>query len=196
MAKRKFGRQFKLSKGVIAEISAALATGASKWIAAVYAGISESSSYVYIAEAEKLRDALNDPETAETTEAELAALRKTDRKLYTHKNLLLELLEEVERSRAYSAVGWLNVINNAAATDPRWADHMLKMNFPKDYLQPQKMEHSGPDGAPIQTEDVGLTMEERTNKLLAMLEDAKRRKEESEGETADGGNVAERSGAA
>ncbi len=187
MAKRKVGREPKLTKQVIADISASLATGASKWIAAVYAGISEASYYVYVNQAEELREALNNPETAEATEKELAELYKTDRKKHQFKMLLLEFIEEVEKSRAYSAVGWLNVINNAAATDPRWADHMLKMNFPKDYLQPQKYEHSGPDGEPIKTEEVGLTMEERTNKLMALLETARARKA-AEGEQDDTAN--------
>lgn len=189
---RKVGRQHKLSKDVIEEISAALAAGASKWIAATYAGISEASYYSYIAQATELRDALNDPETAEETEDELKKLYKTDRAKHKHKMLLLELLEKVETSRAYSAVGWLNVINNAAATDPRWADHMLKMNFPNDYLQPQKVELSGSGGGPVQTEEIGLTMEERTNKLLAMLESAQQRKQTAEGNNDD--DNAERSG--
>lgn len=47
----------------------------------------------------------------------------------------------------------------------------------RGYIERHQMEHSGPDGGPIQTEDVGLTDEERVNRISTLFDKARERRD-------------------
>lgn len=124
MPKRVTGRPVKLTEKTIKDISDAISIGATQKMAAGYAGVTEKTFYNWRDEAEAEVERLKDPEA------------KYDQK----KRLFLLLLQSVSKAQANAGISWLNVVNNAAQTDPKWATWMLEKKFPVDFGKQEKVD--------------------------------------------------------
>lgn len=124
MPKRATGRPAKLTKKVIKDITDAVSIGSPQKMAAGYAGISERTFYNWITEAEE----------------EVERLKDLDAENDPKKRLLLQLLQSVNKARANAGVSWLNVVNNAAQGDAKWAAWMLEKKFPVDFGKQEKVD--------------------------------------------------------
>lgn len=124
MTKRKPGRPNKLTEKVIKDISDAISIGSPQKMAAGFAGVSERIFYDWLAEAE----------------AEIERLKDSEAKYNPAKRLLLQLSQSIQDAQANAGVSWLNVVNSAAQTDPKWATWMLEKKFPVDFGKQEKVD--------------------------------------------------------
>lgn len=122
MAKSVGGRP-PITQEQIENVYAAIALRAPEHVAARYAGIGESTYYLYKSEGEKAREKQERGEP-------LGRLEKR----------YLEFLEGLKDAKANAIIGHLNVINNAAMNEPSWADRMLKIWMPDEFNPPQRHE--------------------------------------------------------
>ena len=60
---------------------------------------------------------------------------------------------------------------------------LLKARAPEKYRERVGLEHSGPGGGPIQTEDVGLSDTDRATRILAIVQRARERADRTAGPT-------------
>jgi hypothetical protein len=58
---------------------------------------------------------------------------------------------------------------------------LLKARAPEKYRERVGLEHSGPDGGPIQTEDVSLSDDDRAARILAIVQRARERADRTAG---------------
>jgi len=125
-----------MTEQVVADIEKALADGASIKSAAVAAGISERTYHYW---------------------CEQAALEGAGEPL-------VQFLQRTTRAREQGRVALVAAIRTAAADDWRAAAWMLERMEPEAWAAKQKLEHSGPDGAPIRTEDTGAIDPSKLNR--------------------------------
>jgi len=117
------GRKLKLTAAVIRDVTAALSIGATVDIACAYAGVSPGSYYSWIRQAEAALEKLEADSDTVLTKSE---------------TLYLKFLNKVETTKAYAAVGWLNVISESADTSPEWARWLLRVRYPDGFSEVTK----------------------------------------------------------
>jgi hypothetical protein len=116
----KYGRKPKLTDSTIRDITAALSIGATIEIACAYAGVSSSSYYNWINAGKEALEKFDADPKIKLTEIEKKYLRFYD---------------EIEKTKAYAAIGWLQVVNDAANHDPSYALRMLKIRYPDGFKE-------------------------------------------------------------
>ena len=121
----KHGRKPKLTPSVIDDLTSAFGIGATVGIACSYAGVCQASYYLWL---KKGREAL------EKFEAD------PDIKLSKDEIKYLKFYDAIDKSKAFAAIGWLDVVNNAATTEPGYALKMLKIRYPDGFAETQKTE--------------------------------------------------------
>lgn len=102
-------------------------------MAAVYAGVSVSSIYKWLARGRaefERREGGQSPNRGESR--------------------YLQFLHEVEEAKAIAGSQWQDVVNRAATADPNWAWRMLQIRFPDQYSPPARHEVTGAEGGPVQ----------------------------------------------
>jgi len=83
----------------------------------------------------------------------------------------------VKEAEGAAVTGWLAKIEKSAS-DGNWqaAAWKLERRYPEDYSLRQRLEHTGPDGGPIQVEqDVTYSLEERQRRILTIVDQARGR---------------------
>lgn len=164
-------RPTKLTERVQEDICAALMIGATHEIAAGYAGIAIDTFYYWKREGEKVRERLQ-KEAKKAEAAEIAGEKyKPNYKTTRRETRLLKFLQAVTEANDSAAITHLNFLHQAAPTDPRISQWILERRFPDGFGPPsRKVEHTGRDRGPIQTEDVSqLSPDERIARVLAIL---------------------------
>jgi hypothetical protein len=165
----KAGRPLKLTKPVTERICDAISIGTPLTAAARYGGISYRTFLNWYQAGQTEFERLEEAE-AQAKKAD----PDPDQKKY------LQFFHQVEEAKANGMISWANVLNNAARVDPKWAAYMLEKWDSQTYgQQAQRLEVTGKGGGPIQTEDVGLTDEERINKLITIFERARQARNRS-----------------
>ncbi len=139
------GRRSKLTPETVEKICDAISIGATNRIAGLYAGVAESSILGWLKTA---RDELERRETSGY---------KADRKLVKY----IEFLRKYETAEASAFIGWLQVIDNSAQTNPQWAAYMLER---RDRAYSARQELTGADGKAL-----GRSAEELTDEELAEI---------------------------
>lgn len=182
-------------------------------IAALYAGITDRSIYYWQERGRVVHERLQEEEEKEIASllaiAEVRRLNKTrpkneqeplperykpDMTVYKEEETYLQFFRELQEAKGTGAITHLNHLNNLAPTDPKVSMWILAKRFPDAFGErPSQVQHSGPDGGPIQTKDVSdMPMEERIARLQAILMSAANRAGTAEGEAdaeSDGGGV-------
>lgn len=118
------GRKLKITDSTIRDLTAALAIGATIDIACAYAGVSTGSYYNWYHAGEEALEKLEQNPDTELSEKE---------------RLYLKFFDKVEKTKAYAAVGWLDVVNSAASSSPEWARWLLKARYPDGYSERQEV---------------------------------------------------------
>lgn len=121
----RYGRHLKLTDTAIEKFCDAISIGAAIKNACAYANISVSTYYSWIHRGEAALERLEKDNDIELED---------DEKLY------LKFYNSVEQAQSNAAITWLQVVNEAASTEPGYALRMLKIRFPGDYDEVQKSE--------------------------------------------------------
>lgn len=123
----RIGRKFKLTEKVFEDVTSAISIGSTIAIAASYAGVALSTLFLWLKIGRESLDKLEIDEKAELTDRETKCC-----KFYV----------KVEEAKAYAAIGWLEVVNNAAINnrDPNIALKLLRMRYPGDFDEIHKQE--------------------------------------------------------
>lgn len=135
------GRRPKLTEEVINKVCAAREIGATYEICALYAGVSESTLFSWLKDAREIQAQISDK----------------PRKLTKLERLKLEFLERVRASDAAAALTWLQVVDNAANTDPNWARWMLSVRY-REY-NPVSRQDITSGGETIRFVNVGVDLD-------------------------------------
>ena len=122
---KKYGRKPKLTPSVVNDLVSAFGIGATVNIACAYSGVSPAAYYLWL---KKGREALEKFEKNPD-----AALNKDEEKY-------LKFYDDIEKSKAFAAIGWLQVVNEAASVEPGYALKMLKIRYPDGFSEVQKSE--------------------------------------------------------
>jgi hypothetical protein len=128
------GRPTKLTGTVEKKICDALSIGATRELAAGYAGVSYSTMMEWLKQGRDERESINKgnpPRNDDKTKA------------------FLHFSDKVEEADNLACIGWLQVISGAAEKDPNWARWMLEIHRPKDYRPPNQTELTGANGEAI-----------------------------------------------
>jgi hypothetical protein len=116
--KQKAGRPVTLTEEIIEEICAAISIGTPNKYAAIYAGVSERVFYNWV----------------KWGEEEIARLAKNPRaKPRKKKQIFVQLIQSLAEARANRVITWTNVVNQAAAIDPKMALELLARTEPEDF---------------------------------------------------------------
>lgn len=167
--KRGRGQPPKLTPAVRKQICDAISIGATQKMAAAYAKVSERVFYLWMERGQAEHERLEADPEAEVSPEEFE---------------FLQLFQSVRHAKAVSGVTWIDILNQAAVKDPRWAQYLLEKRFPDDFgPSRQVIEHTGPQGGPIQTEDV--TKEDRIARIAMLMAQARERmpKQDAEADT-------------
>jgi len=121
------GRRPILTDTVIEKICEAYSIGATYKICAAYAGVSEASLSGWLRQARELQEKL---ENGQLKESELTS----------HQKQLLKFLRKFTAAEANDAMNLLQVIDQAAARDPVWAEKRLLRRYP-DMAIPARAEN-------------------------------------------------------
>ena len=92
-----------------------------------------------------------------------------------------------EAAVAESQYYHLTLLENHAQTDPGVSKWILERRFPLEFGGRTRIEHSGPEGSPIEIAEKNMPVEKRAAEIILILEAAQKRKEqqEKEGDGAD-----------
>lgn len=162
----KAGRPLKLNKTVQQKITDAISIGTPLKAAARCGGICYETFNNWYKTGQEIWQRLLDADDKEAERRIYDGLEPEDKSF-------LKFFHQVEEAKANAGVSWANVINNAAAVDPKWASFMLEKWFPEDYDQAQRVEVSGK----VQTEDVTFTDEARIERLTRLLDKLRERRD-------------------
>lgn len=116
----RLGRKLLLTERTTEDLCAALGIGATIEIACSYAGVSTDCYYLWMRKAKEVLELL-----AEDPQAELS----------TNQVKYLKFYNKIDKTQSYAAIGWLQVIERSATTDPNWARFMLKVRYPEGYSE-------------------------------------------------------------
>jgi hypothetical protein len=146
------GRKIKLTDDITKIFTDALSIGASRDMAARYAGVSYMSIYIWLKRGE-------------------AAHKKNS--IVEKEQVFINLFKEVEKAEAEAVIGWQQVVSKAAEKDPVWAMKMLQLRDKQNYSPaPTVLEHSGPGGGPIEVLDIERVRDARWAAVQQQLLDA------------------------
>lgn len=176
--------------------------GATNRIAALSAGISEDTFYLWKRQAEAaiwrldeqqalLEEYQSKKQLAEINGDPLPEEFKPDFSVSNHERQLLKFIRTIGEAEALGAMQHLQNINNAAPGDPSLSQWMLT-NRHGYGREPQKIIHSGDKENPVAFSDVSdMSLEERAARVALILQAAEKRREESDppqkSDTADAG---------
>lgn len=89
-----------------------------------------------------------------------------------------EFFAAVNEAESQAEYDFTAIIYNEAQRDASHAWRWLERRRKQDYNPaPQVVQHSGPDGGPIETRDVSLSDDERVARLTALLDSARARRD-------------------
>jgi transposase len=149
----KTGRRTKLTPEVQSAVMEALSAGNYLETAAQYAGIGASTLYLWLDRGRAEKERLDIDTEAEPVESE---------------QKFVEFLETVEKTRAQAEVRAVALVRKAAI-DGTWqaAAWYLERSHPKKWGRSQRLEHSGPEGGPVQ---MTVSAEDLERKVIDLLE--------------------------
>lgn len=131
------GRPFKLTDERIDRICQALATGATRMIAARYGGLDETTYYRYLRDGRQILDEGRTPDGDRET-------------------LLVALVERIEEAEVEAELRLLgNIAKAGNEGDWRASAHILARRWPDRWADRAKLEVTGQDGGPIGVEANG-----------------------------------------
>lgn len=117
-------------------------------------------------------------------------------KLTTDERRCWEFFAAVNEAEAQAEYDFTAIIYNEAQRDASHAWRWLERRRKVDYNPaPQVVQHSGPDGGPIETRDVSLSDDERVARLTTLLDAARARRDGQAVNDNDGQPVASSAGA-
>ncbi len=153
------GRKTKLTPEVQEKVVRAIENGNYDYIAAQAVGISKATFYAWLARGE----------------AEKERLTKIGARVRKSETPFLEFLDAIKKAKAASEITQVGIISNASEKNWQAAAWWLERKHSDRWARKEKRELSGPDGGPIRTEDVSITEEDRDNRILAIVDKARRR---------------------
>lgn len=163
------GRPSKVSPEITKKICEAIRAGNYIETAAAYAGIDKATLYRW------MKRGAREIERVKTSEKKLK-IRKIEEPF-------VDFCNAVEKALAEGEVRDLVIISNAATTDWRAAAWKLERKFPDKWGRKErleaKMEHTGKDGGPIETE-TNINLANLSDEELAVLERIVTKSSESE----------------
>jgi hypothetical protein len=145
------GSPFLLTPEVHENVVKAVRIGATRELAANYAGLSARTLYSYLARGRAAH-----------------ALVEAGMVMDEAERPFFELYRDVKQAEGSAAIGWLLKIEQAAATQWQAAAWKLERRYTSDYGR-QQLAITGADGGPIQVENVTFTDDE----IVAILTAAK-----------------------
>ena len=108
-----------------------------------------------------------------------------------------EFFTAVNEAEAQAEYDFTAIIYNEAQRDAghawRWLERRRKMDYNP---APQVVQHSGPDGGPIETRDASLSDDERATRIMALLDRARARRDGPVAGDSGGGPAATPAGSA
>lgn len=127
------GRPSKLTKKVQEAICEAISIGATKEMAAQYARVSVSAVMHWLEYGREERERIEKGAPPDPA-----------------KRKFVYFLHAVDDAQSTAGIGWLQVVDKAATTDPDWAWRMLRQRFPEGFREVTETQVSGVDGRPIE----------------------------------------------
>lgn len=152
-------RPSKLTPALRERISQALSAGASYRAAAVSAGVGDSTLRAWLARG-RVEQAAGRP--ARGTQRAIKRARR--------EAPYVELLESVEQAAARAEVRAALLIAKAAETDWRAAAWFLERRDPATFGQRLALEHTGPEGGPVELAGLGVDLSGCTDAELEILQ--------------------------
>ena len=191
----------KLTEDIIDEIETALNIGASVEMAVNYAGVMVRTFYNWQKRGRELYAELEAEEALHEAYAEAKRLAKKDetitvpekpkkrRTLTKYEKLYLQLFHVIETAKAVGGIQHLDYLRKLAPNNPNVSMWFLEKRYPEVFGRKERIELTGKDGGPIETDDLTeVPLADRAQRARQLLLLAAQRKAEAEnggkGETA------------